>query len=120
MRLFRCLSSVVVALTILSCASFRQRPRLSAEDVVRDYYAAVGGLDRIRAITNRRMYGHYDEGSLHATTDIVWQRPKLRRVNVEAPGFVYSEGFDGTVVWEYNHATKRAVVDTGASEAAGR
>jgi hypothetical protein len=66
------------------------------------------------------MYGHYDEGFLHATTDIAWQRPNVRRVNVQAPGFLYSEGFDGTVVWEYDHATKRAVVDTGASEAAGR
>ena len=66
------------------------------------------------------MWGRYDEGNTHATTDIAWERPRLRRVNVHAPGFEYSEGFDGRIVWEYNHLTKRAVVDTGAAEAAAR
>jgi hypothetical protein len=66
------------------------------------------------------MWGRYDEGNMHATTDIVWERPGIRRVNVHASGFEYSEGFDGRMVWEYNHLTKRAVVDTGAAEAAAR
>jgi hypothetical protein len=66
------------------------------------------------------MWGRYDEGNTHATTDIAWERPGIRRVNVHAPGFEYSEGFDGRIVWEYNHLTKRAVVDTGAAKAAVR
>ena len=120
MRVIRFLSSGCIALAIVSCASVRHHPPPGRESVIRDYYTAVGGLARIHAITTRRMYGHYDEGSLHAATDIAWKRPNLRRVNLDAPGFVYSEGFDGRLVWEYNHGSKRAVVDSGASEAAGR
>jgi hypothetical protein len=45
------------------------------------------------------MWGRYDEGNMHATTDIAWERPGVRRVNVHAPGFEYSEGFDGRMVW---------------------
>jgi hypothetical protein len=65
------------------------------------------------------MYGTYVEGSLHAKTDILWKRPALRRVNVHAPGFEYSEGFDGET-WEYNHDSHKAVVDTGQAADVGR
>ena len=65
------------------------------------------------------MYGTYVEGSLHATTEILWERPALRRVNVHASGFEYSEGFNGET-WEYNHDSRKAVVDTGQAAAVGR
>ena len=90
-----------------------------ADSVIARYYVAIGGHDALIAITTRRMNGAYVEGKLHATTDIVWRRPESRRVNLHAPGFDYSEGFDGST-WEYNHLSKKAVRDTGAAEAAGR
>ena len=89
-----------------------------ADSLIGLYYDAVGGLDAIRAIGSRRMRGTYVEGQLHATTDIAWRRPKLRRVNVHAPGFEYSEGYDG-VTWEYNFQLKRAVLDTGIAAETG-
>ena len=114
------------AIALSACRTLEPSTSLSvnravtADDVIREYYQAVGGHDRIVAIHNRRMWGHYNEGDLHAATDIAWARSGLRRVNVHAPGFEYSEGFDGHTVWEYNHLTKHAVADTGAAEAAGR
>lgn len=83
------------------------------------YYNAVGGRDRLERIQSRRMWGVYSEGTLTANTDIAWKRPAVRRVNVHAPGFEYSEGFDGRT-WEYNLQTQRLVVDTGAAADAGR
>jgi hypothetical protein len=91
----------------------------AVDAVIDEYYHAVGGYERIKAIRTRHMFGTYVEGSLQATTDIVWQRPALRRVNVHAPGFEYSEGYDGET-WEYNHLTGKAVVDTGGSADVGR
>ena len=87
--------------------------------VIDQYYHAIGGYDRLKAIQSRRMIGTYVEGSLHATTDIVWKRPAVRRVNVHAPGFEYSEGYDGET-WEYNHLTGKAVHDTGNAADVGR
>ena len=87
--------------------------------IIADYYRAVGGYTAIKHVRTRRMYGTYVEGSLHATTDILWQRPALRRVNVHAPGFEYSEGFDGRT-WEYNHTSQKAVLDTGEQADIGR
>ena len=89
------------------------------DSVLALYFEAVGGIEAIRAISSRRMEGTYVEGDLHATTDIAWQRPLLRRVNVHAPGFDYAEGFDG-VTWEFNFKSAKLVVDTGIAAATGR
>ena len=83
------------------------------------YYRAVGGRDRLEQVKTRRMWGVYSEGTLTANTDMAWKRPSSRRVNVHAPGFEYSEGFDGRT-WEYSFQTKRLVIDTGVAADAGR
>ena len=89
------------------------------DEVIADYYQAIGGYALLKSVRSRRMYGTYTEGALHATTDILWERPALRRVNVHAPGFEYSEGFNGET-WEYNHDSRKAVLDTGQAAAVGR
>jgi hypothetical protein len=91
----------------------------TADAIIAHYYRAIGGYDRLERITTRHMWGSYAEGTLHASTDIVWKRPMLRRVNVHAPGFDYAEGFDGET-WEYNFQKQRLVLDTGAAADAGR
>ena len=91
----------------------------SADSVLARYYRAIGGLDRLLGVATRRMWGTYTEGAMVARTDIAWKRPDARRVNVHAPGFDYSEGFDGRT-WEYSFQTQHLVVDTGAAADAGR
>ncbi|MEP7065167.1 MAG: hypothetical protein ABI889_03970 [Gemmatimonadota bacterium] len=121
------LLAVYVASAILSCAhatatTASHEPRagaLSADAIIAHYYSAIGGRDRLEQVDTRHMWGSYSEGSLNARTDIVWRRPSLRRVNVHAPGFDYSEGFDGET-WEYSFQKKQLVVDSGAAADAGR
>jgi hypothetical protein len=91
----------------------------SADSVFNHYYRAIGGRERLEGVVTRRMWGTYSEGALVARTDMAWRRPALRRVNVHAPGFDYSEGFDGDT-WEFNFQTHTLVVDTGAAADAGR
>ena len=98
----------------------RIAPSVTTPDAIfTRYYDAIGGRDRLERIQSRHMWGVYSEGALTASTDIAWKRPALRRVNVHAPGFEYSEGFDGRT-WEYNFQTQKLVVDTGAAADAGR
>lgn len=92
---------------------------VTADSVINAYLAAVGGRSAVLAVRTRRLRGTYDEGQLHAATDIVWARPATRRVNVHAPGFEYSEGFDGST-WEYNFKTGQLKRDSGAAADAGR
>jgi hypothetical protein len=91
----------------------------TADEIIAHYYRAIGGHDLLEQVVTRHMWGTYSEGALDANTDIVWKRPALRRVNVHAPGFDYSEGFDGKT-WEYNFQKHQLVVDTGAAADAGR
>src|SRR5207249_379425 len=93
--------------------------RQTADHVIGMYYAAIGGYDALKAVQSRRMRGTYAEGALRATTDVAWVRPAIRRVNVHAPGFEYSEGFDGAT-WEYNFQSRAFQRDSGTAADAGR
>lgn len=98
---------------------------LTVEQVLAQYYEAIGGYDRLRAVRTRRMRGHYTEGSLHAATEVLQERPLLRRVSLFTPKFDHIEGFDGQT-WEYhrdaNQSHGHLVRDTigGPAELAGR
>jgi hypothetical protein len=127
-RVYRTTAIVAFALLVASIgacspASAREHdPSASAptaDEIIAHYYRAIGGRDRLEQVVTRHMWGTYSEGTLNANTDIVWKRPALRRVNVHAPGFDYSEGFDGKT-WEYNFQKQQLVVDTGAAADAGR
>ena len=113
----------VISIAACSAASAREHEPTAgsptADEVIAHYYRAIGGHDRLEQVVTRHMWGTYSEGTLDAKTDIVWKRPSLRRVNVHAPGFDYSEGFDGRT-WEYNFQKHQLVVDTGAAADAGR
>jgi hypothetical protein len=91
----------------------------SLDAIIAHYYSAIGGHDRLENITSRHMWGMYSEGKFSATTDMAWRRPMWRRVNVHAPGYDYSEGFD-SLTWEYGFQSKKFTVDTGAAANAGR
>jgi outer membrane lipoprotein-sorting protein len=90
---------LVASISACSPASAREHePSASsstADEIIAQYYRAIGGHDRLEQVVTRHMWGTYSEGTLNAKTDIVWKRPSLRRVNVHAPGFDYSEGSDG-------------------------
>jgi hypothetical protein len=102
-----------------SAQSNAQAPAITADSVIARYYRAVGGYEKIKAVTTRRMLGTYSEGTMRASTELLWRRPLLRRVNISGTGFSYSEGFDG-YSWTFDVATKKLRRDTGAPSDAAR
>ena len=109
----RCTPRVVVVLAAcsLGCISSGARSPSTqvmssvapedADQVLAQYYEAIGGFDRLKSITTRYMHGRYDEGTIHGTTEIFHERPQLRRVNLFTPQWDHLEGFDGQT-WEYH------------------
>lgn len=123
-RVVRALAFVLAVIAVACAPGTRVARRTptrlpSVDEVLGRYFRAVGGEERLLSVRSRQMWGTYSEGAMTARTDIAWQRPSTRRVNIHAPGFEYSEGFDGRT-WEFNFRTNHLVVDTGAAEAAGR
>jgi hypothetical protein len=116
---------VAVLVSALACShpnrteTHPQAVALTPDAIFAHYFRAIGGRDRLEHIESRHMWGVYSEGKLIANTDMVWKRPAWRRVNVHAPGFDYSEGFDGRT-WEYSFQRQQLIVDTGAAADAGR
>ena len=124
-RLSAAIACALVAATIVACSHSAPRaveaaPAPDSPDaIIAHYYRAIGGRDHLERITSRHMWGVYSEGKFSATTDMAWKRPMWRRVNVHAPGYDYSEGFD-SLTWEYNFQSHKLVIDTGAAADAGR
>jgi len=104
MSCHRFASLCLLAGVLPACASPRAAAPIApvqaaVDSVFTRYYRAIGGLDRVLAVTSRRMWGTYVEGALSAHT--------------------YAEGFDGRT-WEYNFQMRRLVVDSGVAADAGR
>lgn len=125
------LVAVAISTTAISCTSATSRQPShaaatpSVDQVLAQYYEAVGGYERLKAITTRHMRGRYHEGPLDAITEIFQERPQLRRVNVLTAKWEHIEGFDGRT-WEYHRdagsATGHLVRDSlgGPAELAQR
>ena len=93
----------------------------SADEIISQYIAARGGLEKLEAIRSIIYRGEYREGdhvSPHAAMSLM--RPYLKLVgDAEHPGRDFAEGYDGSA-WEY-YADPGIVVRTvGAASAAGR
>ena len=113
-------AAIIVACTHSGPRASETAPAADSPDaIIAHYYRAIGGHDRLESITSRHMWGVYSEGKFSATTDMAWKRPMWRRVNVHAPGYDYSEGFD-SLTWEYGFQTGKMIIDTGAAADAGR
>ena len=92
---------------------------LASDTIIAKYYRAVGGRDKLLAIKSRRLSGSYKQGSVDARTMILWRRPGVRRIEMQAPGINHAEGYDGST-WEHDYLTGKTVRDTGVASVAGR
>ena len=92
---------------------------LTADSIIARYYRAVGGYEKIKSVVSRKMTGLYSEGSMEASTEILWRRPELPLVNIHGTWFEYSEGFDGAT-WAYDVVTKKLMRDKNPTSDAAR
>lgn len=96
----------------------------TAEQVINNYYEAIGSYDSLKAIKSiHSVIAHREKGlDLTIILEIYGRRPDLRRVNwsIESINAGGAEGYDGSRPWEINQETGLAEVLTGAKGAAAR
>jgi len=113
----------------LGCAHPGARPALSpgarenaaspsVDEVLGNYYEAIGGYQHLKAVRTRRMEGEYHEGKLAARTEIVQMRPNLRRVVVHGGAWDHYEGFDGAPYEFHRDSGKTGKLSRVTGEAA--
>lgn len=99
------LAALLLAAFTPSGARAQELP--AAEEILARFHAAVGGLERLRAVSFMRSSGEYavPAAGIVAQFEAIAARPNLRVTTVTVPGFgEIRTGFDGTVGWSVNPA----------------
>ncbi|GAB4511266.1 MAG: hypothetical protein Tsb004_15430 [Allomuricauda sp.] len=90
---------------------------MTAEEVIEDYYIAIGGYDKLKSIQTLIKKGNYIEPAYNLVLEAkqLRMRPHFRKVgNLDKVGF--EEGFNGTA-WEY-HKGKGFILSEGEAKEA--
>ncbi|MBO6792416.1 MAG: hypothetical protein JJ895_00805 [Balneolaceae bacterium] len=110
-------SILILALTV-GCAPKNTSPeKLTPDQLVANYYEAVGGYDAIKAIETLQIRGYYIEPAYDflIPASILKKRPNYRLIgDIERVGF--EEGFNGTA-WEY-HSDRGLILREGEAKEA--
>ncbi|MGD8727453.1 MAG: hypothetical protein PVH40_07390 [Gemmatimonadales bacterium] len=75
---------------------------LTLEQVMQSHYRALGGLDKIKSITSRRMVGRMTmQPAGEAAFTLLSKRPTKARMEITVQGQTGVQAFDGEVGWMY-------------------
>jgi outer membrane lipoprotein-sorting protein len=74
----------------------------SADDIISKYIEAIGGRDKIKAITSMKVNAKLQQGGQEIPGIIYKKRPNLFELEYTVQGKTGREGFDGTDGWNFN------------------
>lgn len=123
MRAVKQLKSGFIAAFILLCACAQtnavSRSDPTAEDIIANYKAALGGENVVKNIKTVQIWANYEEPKyqLVTPTRVYKKRPDFRVV--ELPEINLAEGFNGAS-WEYHGSDDEIIWTEGAAEEATR
>jgi len=98
---------VVAALALagLAAGAAGQATAPGVDDLLAKYFAARGGLEKLKGMTTMRMTGRVEAGGQQMEMVIVSKRPNLMRQEMTVMGQKIVTAFDGTRVWAINPLT---------------
>ncbi len=75
---------------------------LSLEQVINNHYQALGGLDRVKSVTSRRMVGTMTmQPAGEAAFALLSKRPSKARMEITVQGQTGIQAFDGETGWMF-------------------
>lgn len=74
----------------------------TAEEIVNNYYTAIGGVDAWKNLNNIKMTGEAENYGMTFPLTVYSMRPNLQKVVVDIQGQQFVEAFDGEVSWTIN------------------
>ena len=79
-------------------------PKPTADQIVANYLAAVGGADKVAKVTSRQITATRVEGEDNKTEpEEIWQKGQNIRIVTTYPNAVITEGFGGTSGWRVSN-----------------
>ena len=97
MKLTKVLFTLIFVITI-SGRIFSQ----DADEIVNKYINAIGGLDKIKAITTIKLTGKVTAGSMDIPFSQICKRPQMVLMESTIQGMTMKQAFDGTQGWTIN------------------
>lgn len=97
---------LIAAITLMiSVSSFAQ---VSADEIISNYFEAVGGEDAFRALKGQKMKAEIDYGGMTIPLDIYMMADGKQITKIEVMGMSMSQdAFDGSVAWSTNQMTMK-------------
>jgi hypothetical protein len=84
----------------------------SADDIIAKSFAAMGGVDKLKAVSSVRMTGKLLVGpGMEAPIVIETKRPRFMRVDISIQGMTMVQAFDGTTGWLLNPMSGRSTAE---------
>lgn len=74
----------------------------SLDEVLKNYYSNVGGLQNWKALQSTRMTGRANQMGMEFPFTMVMTRPNKQKLVVDIQGTQYVEAFDGKTAWTIN------------------
>ncbi|MEO5673336.1 MAG: hypothetical protein ABIQ74_01695 [Chitinophagales bacterium] len=74
----------------------------TADDIIARYVEAIGGRNKIDAITTMKLTGKVQQGGMDIPTVMYKKRPNMLVFEITFQGKTQKQGFDGTEGWDIN------------------
>jgi outer membrane lipoprotein-sorting protein len=92
------LKTVLALATVLSVAA--PAAGQSVDEIIAKYAAAMGGLDKLKAVKTARMTGKMTLGpGIEAPVVVELKRPNAMRMDITVQGMTGTQAYDGTIGW---------------------
>ena len=96
---------LLFALLLIQCAPLENGGKeLTREQIIANYYEAIGGYDKLKSVKTRIIRGKYFEPQYNLSMDMhtIWKRPQSRIASGKGKVMGYFfEGYHEGVMWEY-------------------
>ena len=108
----------LLSLLFISIMALNLLQAQSLDEVLKNYYTNIGGLDNWHALQSTRMEGRANQMGMEFPFTMVMTRPNKQKPVVDIQGKEYVEAFDGKMAWTINPFTGGAEPQKKSAEEA--
>ncbi|MBX7141194.1 MAG: hypothetical protein K1X63_08965 [Chitinophagales bacterium] len=100
----------LIALLVLVSFAWQAQSQ-STDDVINNYYKAVGGLDKVKSMQSVKATGNFQQGGMNIPFVMYQKRPMKQLMEVTFQGMTQKIGYDGTSGWVINPFSGRTTAE---------
>lgn len=92
----------LLVILAVSTLTFQVTSAQTVDEILTNYFEAMGGLDKIKEQQSRKMEANMTMGGMSFAAVIIEKEPNKQRVDVDIQGTQLVQAFDGETAWTIN------------------